>query len=108
MEYRSATTGNCVAGFGGLTMLTTLASGNDQVLSESGVFGDCYVFIPYQPDLYWVISSDSLGISDTLRLQNVVLDETTDGCCDCNPFIKSADIFVNDQQYSNSTILRTF
>ena len=68
----------------------------------------CDIYIQYSTDQYWVITADSLGISDTLRASNVVLQEGSNDCCDCGPTIQSGDFSLNGETANVPEILRLY
>ena len=68
----------------------------------------CQLIIPYWADRYWVITADSLGISDTLRATNVVLEDSNDGCCDCGPTIQSGNFTLNGETANVPELVRIY
>lgn len=68
---------------------------------------DCNVFLEYVADQYWVIRSDTFGISDTVRIANPEIIDSDDGCCDCGLVLVSGDFTVGNQP-SNQTQIERF
>ncbi len=75
-------------------------------------FSDCtYLFESFGQDLSWVISNDSLGINDTIRLLDISFVDVSDNgrdCCDCPAPIESVTLDVNGDIYQGNEITITY
>ena len=69
---------------------------------------NCKLFIPYSPNYFWLIQSDNLGISDTLRIFNPIFSKKSKGCCDCGQRIIGGDIRINGTVYSSQELIRNY
>ena len=80
---------------------STWALENDTLISVRGhYFEGCQVDLEFVDAAYWVISSDSLGISDTLTVANLIWSDPCKGCCCCPQEIISASFSLRGAGYS--------
>ncbi len=71
-------------------------------------FDGCAIDLSYRTNNYWVISSDSLKFSDTLRVKEVSMYYPGNKCCDCGPQIANITLEINGEVSSGNTIVRKF
>ena len=110
VSYQSTTNEPCPNEVGGGFSIDVYSSITNSRL-DSNLYSNsnsCDLYIPYFTDQYWVITADSLGISDTLRASGVVLQESNDGCCDCGPTIQSGDFTLNGVSAGIPEIIRFY
>ncbi len=69
---------------------------------------DCSLEFSYEANRYWVISSDSLNISDTVRITDISFFENDDDCCDCGPQISGIELDINGQRSAGNAPVRKF
>ncbi len=82
---------------------------NDSIGQPRNLFGDeCQLSYGYDANRYWVISSDSLNISDTLRVLDVSFFNSDDDCCDCGPQISNIQIDINGERSAGNAPVRKF
>lgn len=69
---------------------------------------DCIVELFYSKDYTWLIQSDSLGISDTVKVIDFTTKESDDKCCDCGPYVTNIQVQVNDTLYRDTYFIRKY
>ncbi len=96
----------CDDGLQSLTQVATYDAESGQLITEnSEVYrSDCIISIPYQYNKFWVVFSDSLNISDTIKVMDIAFREDSDKCCDCPTLISSVEINVNGNTFLDNEI----
>ena len=81
--------------------ISALGVGNDSLIYHRPPQIDyCYVAMEYEDNAYWVIASDTLGISDTLTFTDLAWSDPCSGCCCCPQKIVSASFTLRGIGYS--------
>lgn len=81
---------------------------NELLIEElHGYIEGCTVSIAIDANNYWVITADTLNITDTLKIENFEYRVSTDPCCSCR-YIESILFSVNDESYSEAEITRLY
>ena len=96
----------CNDGLQSLTQVAAYDIESGQLLNENARidrFG-CTIAIPYEQNKFWVATSDSLDISDTIKVENIDFSEDTDKCCDCPTLISTIEININGNAYFEKMI----
>lgn len=108
--YYESDSVSCPADFASLISATRYNESTNQIVAEADYhyFHSCSISFSYVADSYWVITSDSLGINDTLRIKEASFFQSKDNCCRCGPQFSNVELDVNGQVSSGNTIVRKF
>lgn len=107
IEYQD-NTGNCSLDNESILSIQAFDLNNNELdLPYVGESSTCDVYINYLENQYWIIQSDNLEISDTLRVENLVTRSSDDPCCACSS-IESVLYSVNSISYSSANITRLY
>jgi hypothetical protein len=68
----------------------------------------CTIFLFPSIEYYYVIHSDSVGINDTLRVQNLEITDRKQGCCNCGPRIRTIEYEINGQKFTETDANRSY
>lgn len=68
----------------------------------------CVQDFSFESNRYWVISSDSLDISDTLRIVDIAFFDPKNKCCDCGPQISDIEIDLNGERSAGNAPVRKY
>lgn len=113
IQYQSINDG-CPEQFADSLQLQRFSENTNTLISSSSLsqYGNahlCDVEIYYETGVYWVISSEIASISDTLKISDPVFADPSDrSCCNCETAIISADIRINEFEFSEPNIIRSF
>lgn len=95
-----------------LVIETYSVAGNDLLEGEefqrNGLDQGCTVYLYPQIDQYYVIRSDSMRFSDTLRVKELVDTDRKRGCCNCGPRILSIEYEIDGESFSEMDASRIY
>lgn len=108
VHYESDSLG-CPPGFSDLVSVGSYSQNNNALQDAHYYYnGECEINLTYVPGVYWVISSDSLQIADTLIAKDVTMRNSDDGCCDCGPRIANITLELNGEVSAGNSVVRKF
>ncbi len=101
---------SCPIDFPNLVTVMELNQATNENLGEplNYFFDNCAIDISFKSNRYWVISSDSLGIADTLRITDLSMYNPENKCCDCGPQIANITLEIDGQVSPGNTIVRKY
>ena len=101
---------SCPTYFSDQIVVSAFNQATNEVVAEPSAFYsyECAIDIYYQPNTYWVITSDSLKLADTLRVKEVSMYDPENKCCDCGPQIANITLELNGQVSAGNSIVRKY
>lgn len=96
---------NCNENTASLISFSSYNNQTNEVIRENALYGaeNCQFYVEYYNDIYWIATSDALGISDTLKLVDIDFIEIGGkDCCDCPPPVNTLSMSVNSTVYTGN------
>lgn len=94
--------------FQNLVQVVTYSEADDQVIDYASVnTWGCILALPLAGSgQYWVITSDSLNIADTVRVNDVIFEEVGGNeCCECPQPVGDVEVMLNGTMYTGDTVV---
>ena len=94
---------NCNENAASLISFSSYDSNTNELKRENALLNaeNCQFYLEYYEGIYWIATSDALGISDTLRITDIsFIKKTGRDCCDCLTPIKTLSMDINGNIYS--------
>ncbi len=111
IQYKSDSL-SCIKDFADFIKVSSYDVSSNDTLEEFVYFNswECNVILYPTEDRYWVISSDSLHIQDTLKIRDITYGQwnSSNVRCECPAPINTIETNINGESYSGRELERKY